>query len=142
MVKKMIGAVAAMAAVFLMAGCSAPSVPSVPVPDGQLACADALDEIKTMATDYQGAMGKIYTDPKEAVTAFDEMAKKLKVSSSTVNNKKISEAFTEMATASTQMADELRKADSDVTKINSTDFSAAGERFVKALSSVSEVCKS
>lgn len=137
--KKMIGVIAALAAVFLMAGCSAPSIS---VPDGQLACADALDEIKTMSASYQAAMTKVYSDPMAAATEFDAMAKKLKTASSTVNNTKMAEAFTKMAAASTKMATELRKTDGDIAEIGSTDFTGASAAFADALSSAATVCNS
>lgn len=95
-----------------------------------------------MSKSYQAAMTKVYSDPDAAATEFDAMSKKLKTASSTVNNKKVSEAFTEMSSASTEMATELRKADGDITNIGSTGFSKAGERFTKALTAVANVCNS
>ena len=139
MMKKMIGVVAALAAVFLMAGCSASPVQ---VPDGQLACADALDEIQTASKSYGLAMGKVFEDPNAAATEFDALAKKLKTASTTVNNKKISDAFTEMSAAATQLAAEMRKTHGDVTRIGDTDFDAVGDRFTKAMTTISDVCNS
>ncbi|MEE9964851.1 MAG: hypothetical protein K4304_07120 [Propionicimonas sp.] len=136
MMKKLTAMLAVVAALFLMAGCS---IPGGAVPDGKLACADAVDEIETMFKAYQKGMGNIYSDPMAAASDFDELSKKVTEASKSVHNEKVSAAFASMATAATDMASAARESKGDITAIGD-GFNDASGRFADGMAKVNEVC--
>jgi hypothetical protein len=130
--------VAALVASLSLTSCSL--IPGLGQQSGIQACAVVSSSVQTAVSEFTTALSAASSDPEAAAKAIDKLLVDLTAARAKVTNADVGAALDKAIAGLTTMSDELEKAGSDVSKLDSTKISAAAESVQTALTEFSTAC--